>query len=78
MSPQGHLRAEELGPARAFLSVAQATALRKAGRCSPSPGFSSTQLGFPIEHRAICLAKSHDRLLCPLPSVPSRMPWDGV
>ena len=78
MGGPGCLGAERLGPARAFLSVGLAAAWRKDGRGRPAPNPCRMQLGFPIEHPAICLAKSHDRPLCPLPSVPSRMPWDGV
>ena len=74
----GSLGAERLGPAEAFLFVGLAAAWRKDGRGCPAPSPRCTQLGFPIEHPAICLAKSHDRPLHPLPSVPSRMPWDGV
>lgn len=31
-----------------------------------------------IQPNSICLAKSHDQLECPFPSLPSRMPKNGV
>jgi len=52
--------------------------LQEGWRTQPLPQPQQQAAGFPIEHQAICLAKSHDWLQCPLPRVPSRMPWDGV